>query len=115
FYPSVDLFESPDSFQVYAHLPGAQKENINVTWCDDDRGNLSISGTVSLPGKHDPIDCQGASMRPISIESAHGRFHREIFLCGHSRGSSPQIDAAGITAKLEDGILAIEVPKIKGG
>ncbi|MFL6198310.1 MAG: Hsp20/alpha crystallin family protein [Thermoanaerobaculia bacterium] len=95
--PSVDVVEDPASVMILAELPGLSASDLQVTV----RGTLvTLSGTKSTPRP-------GAQrIKFHCMERGHGRFFREIHLF------SPVNTHQG-TARLADGLLTIEFPKIQ--
>lgn len=112
FTPPVDLFEQPDRWVLHFALPGAKKEDVGVNW-DADRSVLSVSGVVHRPGDEKFISGL------VSGERSVGMFSREVGLppAGQdSRGDSKEeVNAEGIVAKMEDGVLVVTVPKVERG
>ncbi|KAJ0121692.1 hsp20-like protein [Diaporthe amygdali] len=111
FTPPVDLFEQPDRWVLHFAVPGARKEDVGVNW-DADRSVLSVSGVVHRPGDEDFI--KGL----INGERSVGLFSRDVGLppAGQDRGDSKEeVNAEGIVAKMEDGILVVTVPKVERG
>lgn len=95
--PSLDVVETPSSVTILAELPGLAASDLQVTV----RGTLvTLSGTKSTPRP-------GAQrIKFHCMERGHGRFSREIHLF------SPVNTHQG-TARLADGLLTIEFPKIQ--
>lgn len=95
--PSVDVVESLTSVVILAELPGLAASDLQVTV----RGTLvTLSGTKSTPRP-------GAQrIKFHCMERGHGRFFREIHVF------SPVNTHQG-TARLADGLLTIEFPKIQ--
>ncbi|KAG8164772.1 hypothetical protein KVR01_005047 [Diaporthe batatas] len=111
FTPPVDLFEQPDRWVLHLALPGAKKEDVGVNW-DADRSVLSVSGVVHRPGDEDFISGM------VSGERSVGLFSREVGLppAGQDKGDSKEeVNAEGIVAKMEDGVLVVTVPKVERG
>lgn len=111
FTPPVDLFEQPDRWVLHFALPGAKKEDVGVNW-DADRSVLSVSGVVHRPGDEEFI--RGL----VSGERSVGLFSREVGLppAGQDKGDSKEeVNAEGIVAKMEDGVLVVTVPKVERG
>lgn len=111
FTPPVDLFEQPDKWVLHFALPGAKKEDVGVNW-DADRSVLAVSGVVHRPGDEDFI--KGL----VSGERSVGLFSREVGLppVGQDKGDSKEeVNAEGIFAKMEDGVLVVTVPKVERG
>ena len=102
FSPEADIFDTTTTFVVHISLPGAKKEDVGVNW-DAEKSELSVAGVVYRPGDEDFLKTLAMDERKV------GPFERKIRL--GTRANPAQIDAEGITAKLEDGILRVEVPK----
>ncbi len=95
--PIVDIVETSASVTILAELPGLSASDLQVQV----KGTLvTLSGTKSTPRP-------GAqSIKFHCMERGHGRFHREIHIF------SPVNTHKG-TARLADGLLTIEFPKIQ--
>ncbi|QIW96349.1 hypothetical protein AMS68_001867 [Peltaster fructicola] len=106
FKPEADVFDTAEAFVVHVALPGAKKEDVGVNW-DAEKSELSIAGVIYRPGDEEFLKTLALDERRI------GAFDKRIRL--GSRASPAQIDADGITAKLEDGVLLISVPKLDSG
>lgn len=106
FTPDADVFDTPDSFVVHVSLPGAKKDDVGVNW-DAEKSELSIAGVVYRPGDEDFLKTLALNERSV------GAFERKIRL--GSRANPAQVDADAITARMEDGVLTIEVPKLDSG
>lgn len=104
FAPLVDVFDTETAFVVHVSLAGANKEkdDIAVHW-DHEKSELSISGVIYRPGDEDFLKTLALNERKV------GAFSRSVRL--GSRAHPAQVDSDGITAKLEDGVLRINVPK----
>ncbi|WYZ34680.1 hypothetical protein EsH8_I_000956 [Colletotrichum jinshuiense] len=105
FTPPVDVFVTEKSYILHFALPGAKKEDIGVDW-DSDKSELRVAGVVYRPGDEDFLATMASSERRI------GMFTRSVPLppAGSAR---EEIDALSITAKMEDGILIVTVPKLE--
>ncbi|ROW11544.1 hypothetical protein VMCG_01459 [Cytospora schulzeri] len=115
FTPPLDLFEQKDKWVLHLAVPGAKKEDVGVSW-DADRSVLSVSGVVHRPGDEEFL--RGL----ISGERSTGLFSREVRLPPAEGGgqkqessSKEEVDAEGIEARMEDGILIVTVPKVEKG
>ncbi|KAK2600279.1 hypothetical protein QQS21_004998 [Conoideocrella luteorostrata] len=108
FAPPVDIFNTERAFVVHVALPGAKKEDVGVDW-NPDNNTLSISGVVHRPGDEDFI--QGL----VSSERRVGLFERNITLPppGVASSEKEDVDGFSITAKMEDGVLVVTVPKME--
>ena len=105
FSPEVDIFDTPEAFVVHISLPGAKKENFGVSW-DADKSELTIAGVVHRPGDEEFLKTHALDERKI------GAVDRKVRL--GDRAHPAQVDVEAITARMEDGILAIDVPKLDG-
>lgn len=93
--PAVDIFESEDRISVLADMPGVKAKDLKI----DLRENvLTLSGHVT--GLESP------SETAVLSEYESGTFFRQFTL-------SEVIDQAKIDAKLTDGVLRLELPKLE--
>lgn len=106
FTPEVDVFDTAELFIVHISLPGAEKEDVGVHW-DAEKSELSIAGVVYRPGDEELLKTLALNERKV------GAFERKVRL--GSRANPAQVDVDGITARLEDGILRVEVSKLDAG
>ncbi|KAL3419046.1 hsp20 alpha crystallin family protein [Phlyctema vagabunda] len=105
FTPPIDIFSTETSFVLHVALPGAKKEDVGINW-DAEKSILNIAGVVYRLGDEEFLKCLSKSERKV------GAFERAIKLPPGSQDKD-EIDGDGITAKLEDGVLAITVPKVE--
>lgn len=100
----MDVFDTEAAFVVHVSLAGANKDkdDVAVHW-DHEKSELNISGVLYRPGEEEFLQALALD------ERQQGAFSRKIRL--GSRAHPAQVDADGITAKLEDGVLRINVPK----
>lgn len=92
--PVVDIKEEKDRFVLNADLPGVKREDIDITMED---GVLSIRGDRRL----EEVKEEGEYKR---IERAYGTFYRRFSL-------PDTADADNISARSEDGVLEVVIPK----
>lgn len=103
FSPPADVFDTEDAYIVHVSLPGAKKEDVGVNW-DADKSELSLAGVVYRPGDED-------FLKTLALDERHiGVFERKIRL--GSRANPAQVDADAITARMEDGVLVVSLPKV---
>ncbi|KAL2912024.1 hypothetical protein HK105_208517 [Polyrhizophydium stewartii] len=95
FRPQVDVWDAGDSIKVHVDLPGVPKENVKADI--DKNGNLVVEAESSMDREYDQFSARVRERR-------YGKFQRVI-------GLPALIDAAKITAKFENGVLDINVPK----
>ncbi|MEO6908635.1 MAG: Hsp20/alpha crystallin family protein [Abditibacteriaceae bacterium] len=94
--PAVDITETADEILLAAELPGMKKEDIDI----------SLSGeTLTLSG-HRKFEQAQHSEQYLRIERQYGSWRRSFQL-------EVAIDAAGVTASYEDGVLTVHLPKAK--
>lgn len=110
FSPPIDIFNTPTAFILHAALPGAKKEHIGVTWNPQSR-TLRIAGVVHRPGDE-------AFLQTLTSvqERRVGLFEKEVKLppAGVSEEDQDvEVDGSGITAKMEEGVLIVTVPKVE--
>jgi HSP20 family molecular chaperone IbpA len=93
FIPSADIYESEDALTVVLEMPGVSRDGIDVTIED---GVLTIEGRIDF-SKYD-------GLQPVYSEYNVGPYRRSFRI-------SSQIEQGRITAKLQDGIITLELPK----
>ena len=104
--PDADIFDTPSAYVIHLSLPGARKEDVGVNW-DAERSELCVAGVIYRPGDEELLKTLAMGERKV------GAFERKIRL--GSRANPARVDAEGITAKLEDGVLRVEVRKEEEG
>jgi HSP20 family molecular chaperone IbpA len=92
--PAVDIFENDSSITVLADMPGVKAQDLQI---DLRESVLTLTGRVSAPE---------SSNEYVLREYAPGTFFRQFTL-------SETINQAGIDAKLTDGVLRLELPKVE--
>jgi HSP20 family protein len=105
FKPEADVFDTEDSYVIHINLPGAKKEDVGVNW-DAEKSELNVAGVIYRPGDEEFLKTLALDERRV------GAFERKVRL--GSRANPAQVDIEGITAKLEDGVLRVTVPKMNG-
>jgi HSP20 family protein len=93
--PPVDIFESDNSITVLADMPGVKAEDLEI---DLRESVLTLTGRVTAP--------DGAKEADVLREYRSGTFFRQFTL-------SEAIDQSKIDAKLSDGVLRLELPKVE--
>ncbi|KAL6718516.1 hypothetical protein ACLMJK_004608 [Lecanora helva] len=108
FTPATDIFDKSDAYVIHFSLPGAKKEDVGVNW-DADRSELNVAGVVYRPG----VDEE--AMKTLALgERQVGVFERKVKLPGvGEKGEKVEVDAEGIGAKMEDGVLVVTIPKVR--
>ncbi|KAL6809431.1 hypothetical protein GGI42DRAFT_317897 [Trichoderma sp. SZMC 28013] len=117
FSPPIDIFNTPDAFILHTALPGAKKDDVGVTWNPQTR-SLRIAGVVHRPGDEAFLQTlTGVRERRVGV------FEREVKLPpegetekkadGEETDLDVDVDGFGITARMEEGILIVTVPKVE--
>ena len=91
--PRVDINENKESYMIQADLPGMKKEEVDITYEDS---VLTISGERSCQNDEDNTS--------HLCERVYGKFSRSFNL-------KNVIDLDKISAKFNDGVLTVELPK----
>ncbi len=92
--PRVDISENEDEILVKADVPGITKEDIKITLSDN---VLSISGEKKTERNEEDENYH-------RVERVFGSFERNFYI-------PKNVDAAKISAKYTDGVLAVSLPK----
>ena len=92
--PRVDVKEEAERFLIRADVPGVDPKDIEVSL---ENGVLTISGERKVEEREE-------SAGWTRIERASGRFHRSFTL-------PETVDAEGVSAKGNHGVLEIIIPK----
>jgi len=92
--PAVDVKEEDNRFVIFVDIPGVEAKDIEVTM---EKGVLSIRGER----KHESTDEHEGYKR---VERTRGTFYRSFAL-------PDTADAEGISAKGQNGVLEIVIPK----
>jgi HSP20 family protein len=88
----VDILETPESYVLFASVPGVGSDNVDVTFEE---------GMLTLTAQAQPFETQG---RWIRQERPWGNWARRLEL-------PKEIEASGISAQFENGVLVVQVPK----
>ncbi|KAI0013360.1 HSP20-like chaperone [Xylariaceae sp. FL0662B] len=102
FAPPVDVFNTETAYVLHVSLPGAAKEDISVSW---DGENIKIAGVVYRPGNEEFLQSLVSSERKV------GLFEKSIKLPPVGSDEKDDVEGLSITAKMENGILIVTVPK----
>ncbi|KAI0136626.1 HSP20-like chaperone [Xylariales sp. AK1849] len=104
FVPPIDIFNTEKAYILHISLPGAVKEDVGVNW-DSDKNLLNVAGVVHRPGNEEFLQSLASSERKV------GMFERSVKLPPSETDDKEEVDGFGITAKMENGILIVTVPK----
>jgi len=105
FTPPIDVFSTETEYVLHIALPGAKKEDVGVNW-DAEKGVLNVAGVVYRQGDEEFLKTLSKSERKVGV------FERTVKLPPGNE-EKEEVDGDNITAKLEDGILVVSVPKIE--
>jgi HSP20 family protein len=95
FVPQVDVRSNDERVVFYFDVPGVRKEDIEITL---ERGVLTVKGARQFEA--------GAAKEQLLLGRSYGSFNRSFSLPDH-------LDEEKLAAKLVDGVLAIEIPRLK--
>ncbi len=90
--PEVNIFETKDGYVVEAEMPGVTKEGLEITL---------ESNQITIVGNRRVQPLKG---EPLLHESQDASYRRVFEL-------DPAVDTARISAKMEQGILTVTLPK----
>lgn len=107
FEPRADMFDAPEAYIVHLSLPGAKKEDVGVDW-DGENSVLRVAGVVHRPGADEQLLSQ---LVVDGRKRETGVFEKAIRL--GTKNEPANIDVAGISAKMADGVLVVRVPKVE--
>lgn len=94
--PAVELIEKGDGYLMSVELPGLADKDVDIELAD---GILTISGE-----KHDERESKDSGY--LISERSYGAFRREFTLPN-------DVDAETLKAKMNDGVLTLEMKKDK--
>jgi HSP20 family protein len=92
--PRTDLVETEGGYRLRLDLPGVTKDDVNINFHNN---TLSVSGKRSAAKEEE-------SAEYVRVERTYGHFYRSFSL-------PRTIDAEGIEASFDNGVLTISVPK----
>ncbi len=92
FRPDVDILEHADAYLILADMPGADVESVDINL---EKGVLTLDARPA----NDPTE---GSTRYAEYRT--GGYHREFRI-------SEDIDRAGVSAKMSNGVLELRLPK----
>lgn len=92
-FMNVDIYENETGYELEADLPGYAKENVNIEFS---KGYLTITAAKEHKAP------EGA--KQVYAERNYGRLRRRFYF--------GEIDEENISAKLENGVMTIIIPKL---
>ncbi|KAK9711292.1 hypothetical protein K7432_007927 [Basidiobolus ranarum] len=115
--PVIDLSESNTGYTLEAELPGISKDNIEITFANDNtlvlKSNFESVSEVNGEGK--PLEKNEGEQSVVASddkkywrkERVKANFERHIQF-------PSRVDADKVKAKYKDGVLTIDIPKHEG-
>lgn len=97
--PAINVFETEKEYKVELAAPGMTKEDFNVRI--DEENNLVITMEKKTENKEEKKEG-----RYLRREFSYSKFQQTILL-------PENVEKDKISAKVEHGILSIEIPKVK--
>lgn len=104
FQPPIDIFDTMDAYIIHVSLPGAKKEDVGANW-DADKSELNVAGVIYRPADEETLKTLALDERQV------GAFERKVNL--GTKLNPAQVDSDGISAKMEDGVLIVNIPKLE--
>ena len=95
FAPQVDVRSNDNRVVFYFDVPGVKKEEIDITL---ERGVLTVKGARQFEA--------GTAKEQLLLGRSYGSFTRSFSL-------PDDLDNEKLSAKLADGVLAIEIPRLQ--
>jgi HSP20 family protein len=92
--PRTDLVETEDSYRLHLDVPGMTKDDLKINYQDN---QLTVSGERTS-------DRTDEGEEYVRVERSFGQFYRSFSL-------PRTVNADGIRAAYENGVLTITVPK----
>lgn len=97
--PAINVKETKDEYIVELAAPGMRKEDFEVNINED--GDLRIK----MESKHNEKE-EDKNAHYLRREFSYSKFEQTLIL-------PDDVDKAAISAKVEDGVLTVNLPKIK--
>ena len=94
--PAMDVSETDEQIVVTVELPGMRAEDVEVSVEDS---TLKVGGSREFSSEVE-------QERYHRIERGYGAFSRAVTL-------PPQVDRSKVDARFSDGVLRIEIPKVR--
>jgi HSP20 family protein len=102
--PAVEVWEEQERYLVTVEVPGVDAATLEVA---AGPSSVTISGDKRRSEPPVTETAQALFPRPIQAERRYGQFSRTIALPG-------AVKTDGVAAKLTDGVLTLELPKLAG-
>ena len=96
--PAINVIETPEAYELELAAPGMTKEDFNVHL--DEEGDLVINMEKKAENK------DGRKGHYLRREFSYTKFHQTMLL-------PEDADREAIEAKVENGVLTVNIPKIR--
>jgi HSP20 family protein len=94
--PPIDVYETADRYVITAEVPGLKRDHIDI----------SLEGfRLTIRGRRPDPPAASQPIRFHQVERGRGPFSRTFEL-------PEEVDAAGVSADLTNGILTVTLPKL---
>ncbi len=90
--PNVNIFETKDGYVMQAEMPGVNKDGLDITLEGDE---------ITILGRRNPETVSGE----LLFRESNSADYRRVFEL------DPAIDASKISAKIEQGVVTVTLPK----
>ena len=109
-HPKVDIYSTDAAYKIYIALPSADKESISITY-DPNTRDLIYSGTTLRPADFADLDDEELKKVLLKGERKYGKFEGKEKIPANEDGEKIRFEEA--TAKFENGVLELNLPKIE--
>ena len=90
--PNVNIFETPEGYVLQAEMPGVSKDGLDIT----------LEGSeITVTGRRNPETVAGETL----FRESNAADYRRVFEL------DPAIDTGKVSAKIEQGVLTVTLPK----
>jgi HSP20 family molecular chaperone IbpA len=108
--PQVDIYSTETDYKVYIAIPSADKESISITY-DPNNRDLAYSGTTLRPAEFADLDDEALKKVLLKADRKFGQFEGKEKIPASEDGEKIRFEEA--TAKFENGVLELTLPKIE--
>ena len=102
-YPKVNILETDDEIRVIAEIAGLTKDEVQISIKD----NEDHTKTLTISGKKD-AEKKDDNVKYLLRELKQSYFERSFVINNYA-----EYDFDGITAKHENGVLSLSIPKLE--
>lgn len=93
-FPAVDITETEAGYTIYADVPGANRDSVNVTF---ENGVVTLKASAAAAGE----------------QKSENLIHREFRRATYERAfrAGNDVDAEAISAEIANGVLKVTLPR----